>query len=170
MSQYKEFFGWLFDNNKTSPIPKSEELLKYNSPITHTYVIGLFVNNANLNHYLNTYLNNIGLRYLDKAELFRFIKKCVIDFKVNKRSIPFSPFKHKTKLFDVLRKKVPILKNNDISLLCDVVEKSKDKEKIYVSLNLEKPKKIKISQKKKTNKKISLQEFLDKFFSVVEMK
>lgn len=168
---YKLFFSWLFDQNRDSPIPKPEELLKYNSPITSTYVVGLFVNNASLNHYLNTYLNNIGLRYLDKAELFKFIKKCVIDFKVTKRDIPFRPYKHQTKLFKTLRKKISIMKNNDITLLCSLVDKAPDKDQIYNSLNMEKPKKLKLnSNKKKINKKMSAKEFLEKYFSVVEMK
>ena len=83
---YKLFNSWLFDGKKNSPIPRSEkvDILKYNSPITHTFVISLFLRNGPLNYYLDENFNNIGLRYLTREDLFKFVKKCVIDFKIKK--------------------------------------------------------------------------------------
>lgn len=161
---FKTFNNWIFDGNLKSEIPDKENLLKYNSPITVTYVINMFILNAKLNYYLNEYFNNIGLRYLDKEEFFRFIKKCVHDFKVQRKSIPFiQNYRRNSQLFEKFRKKIPMIKSYDISLLCDLVDKSKDKDVIYSSLGLDKVEKHKVrkSQQKKIGKK--LDEFLDNF-------
>ena len=43
---FKAFNSWLFDGNIKTPIPKAKDgvdVLKYNSPITHTFVISLFL-------------------------------------------------------------------------------------------------------------------------------
>lgn len=172
---YKTFNNWLFDGMLSTDIPKPQDnidILKYNSPITHTFVLQLFLRNGSLNHYLNEVFNNIGLRYLTKEDLFLFIKKCVIDFRVNRRDIVFYPFRHQDKLYNVLRQRVPELKNNDISLLCEIIDRSDEKDVIYETLGLGKPpkkQKIKIG-KKKTDKKsnISLKKLLEEHFSVME--
>ena len=78
---FKTFNSWLFDGSRNTPLPKAKDgidILKYNSPITHTYALSLFLRNGVLNHYLDKYFNNIGLRYLPKEELFLFLKQCVI--------------------------------------------------------------------------------------------
>ena len=175
---YRTFNGWLFDGSSDSEFPKPRyaddgkeiipDVLKYNSPITHTYAISMFLRNGPLNHYLDKYFNNIDLRYLDKKELFKFIKKCVLDFRVNKRTTTFIPYTRKTKLFSLLRNKFPELKNCDVSLLVELVDSSDDKEAIYNTLGLEKPKKIKIKKEKRKNK-VSLKEFLAKHFSIMEV-
>ena len=173
---FKTFNKWLFDGKINSPIPRPRkddngkiivnDILKYNSPITHTYVISLFLRYGSLNHYLDTYLNNINLRYLSRKDILKFIKKCVIDFKVKKRDIVF--YKHKTKriLFDRLRDKMPLLKNDDVLLLCDIIEQSSNKSAIFDSLGIEMPKKTKI----KKTKKIPLDKFLKEHFSVITIK
>jgi len=170
---FRTFNTWLFDRNRTSPIPKPKDgvdILKYNSPITHTFVMSLFLRNGSLNHYLDEYFNNIGLRYLDKEEFFHFIKKCVIDFRVKKTDTVFYKFQRQNKLFNILREKFPQFKNNDISLLCEIIERSDDKDQIYHSIGMEMPKKqkVKAGKKKITAKKVSVKEFLAEHFSVIE--
>ena len=162
----------MFDGNIKTTIPKARDgvdILKYNSPITHTFVISLFLRNAKLNHYLNNYFNNINLRYLSKEELFYFIKKCVVDFRVKKRDIVYYPRKARNQLYEKLREKIPILKNGDVSLLCDIIHKSEDKNVVYESLGIDKPKKQKIRRKKIKKKKISLKDFLREHFSTIEV-
>ena len=169
---YKTFFSWLFNNDVKSPIPRGEnipDILKYNSPITSTYIISLFLNNGPLNYYLDSYFNNMDLRYIDKEELFYFIKKCVIDFRISRRSLVWVKYNNKTNLFNMLRKKIPILKNEEIDMLCKIIETSSDKDQIYVSLGLDKPVKKKLKTKKKITKgKISLQNFLYENFSIMD--
>lgn len=154
---FKTFNNWLFDGNLKSEIPNKEVLLKYNSPITTTYVMQMFIMNAKLNHYLNQYFNNIGLRYLDKEDFFKFIKKCIHDFKVQRKSIPFiKSYRFNSQLFDKLRKKVQVFKNNDIILLCEMVDKSPEKELIYTSLGLDKSEKKTKKIKKKDGKESTI--------------
>jgi len=175
---FKTLNNWLFDGSLNSPIPKPKtdsggdivipDILKYNSPITHTYIIKIFLRNGPLNYFLDSYLNNINLRYLDKSELFKFIKKCVIDFRFRKQDLTFFRYNQKDKLFEKLRGKISILKDEDISLLSEIIMRSKDKENIYSSLGLEKIKK-KVKNKKK-NEKISLKQLIEKNFSIVTLK
>ncbi len=170
LSPYKVFNSWLFDGSKKSPLPKATkdvDILKYNSPINHTYVIKMFLKNGPLNHYLNTYFNNINLRYISKEELFIFIKETVINFKINQRDIVYFPYRHKEVLFKKLRDKIPLLKNDDISLFCDIIEKSPEKESIYNTLGLEKLKKVKLKKKKK-KQKIKLKDFIEENFSIIK--
>jgi hypothetical protein len=169
---FKTFNNWLFDNNKTSPIPPPKDgvdILKYNSPITNTFVLSLFMRNGSLNHYLDEYFNNMGLRYLSREELFKFIKKCVLDFRVRRRDTVFYKFRRQDKLYSILRDKFPQFKNNDITLLCELIEKSDEKEAIYSSLGLETPKKKKLKTGKKEVKKgkVSLKVFLAEHFSIL---
>ena len=177
VSHYKIFNNWLFDGliNTPFPIPKVDDkgneiipdLMKYNSPITHTNVLRMFLRNGTLNHYLNTYFNNINLRYLPKYEFFIFIKKAVIDFRIKQQDITYYPYKHKDKLFEKLRVKLPLLKNEDIELLCDIIEDSPKRESVYSALNIEKPAQKK--SKKKIIRGLSMENYLDEHFTIVNV-
>ncbi len=172
---FKTFNNWLFDGNRTTPIPDPKggiDILKYNSPITNTFVLSLFMRNGSLNHYLNEYFNNMGLRYLTREELFKFIKKCVMDFRVKRRDTVFYKFRRQDKLYSILRDKFPQFKNNDITLLCELIEKSDDKKAIYSSIGLETPEKKKLKTGKKTVRegKVSLKVFLAEHFSILQEK
>ena len=172
VTHYSKFFDWLFDGNRKSPIPVGEpDILKYNSPITETFVIKMFIRLPKLNHYLNDQYNNMGLRYLDKEDLFKFIKQCVFDFKVKRNDIHYFPYKPTIALTEKLKKKLPLLKGYEVSYLSKVVEASPDKDKVYSALGLEKPKKQKLRKKTKKKKiiKISLEDFLRENFKVVDI-
>lgn len=171
---FKTYNKWLFDGSRNTPLPKATEkvdILKYNSPITNTFALQMFMRHGPLNHYLDEYFNNIGLRYLSREELFLFLKKCVLDFRVLKRDTVFYPYRQKNKLFDVIRGKFPELKNDDVSLFCDIIEKSDDRDTIYETLGLGKPpkkQKVKIGKKEiNKDKKIPLKDFMEKHFSVI---
>lgn len=173
-SPYKTFNKWLFDGDRNSPIPKPKDgvdILKYNSPIHHTFVLQMFMRHGPMNYYLNKYFNNINLRYLSREELFLFMKKCVLDFKATKRDTVFYRYKAKNKLYDILKDKYPELKNDDTSLLCDIIEKSDERDVIYETLGLGKPpkkQKVKIGKTKvNKTKKISLSEVMEKHFSIM---
>ena len=177
---FRTFNGWLFDGQKDSPIPKPKkddsgkeivpDILKYNSPITHTFVTAMFLKHGPLNFYLNEYFNDINLRYLTREELFKFIKKCVQDFRIQKSQITFYPRKARVILYEKLREKLPLYKNDDINLLCDIIEKSDNRDAIYDSLGLDKPKKTKIKKAKKLQtKKVSVDTFLNDHFSIIDI-
>lgn len=168
---FKTYTNWLFDMNRKSDIPKPEgiDILKYNSPITSTFVISMFIRNLKVNWLLNKMFNNMNLRYLEKEEVFRFMKSCVFDFKLSRRDINYSAFRKEDKLFKVLRSKIPELKNGDIKLLCSIIEKSEDKESVYNTLGLETPKKMKFSNKETKKEKMSVAEFLERHFSIMKL-
>lgn len=177
MSHFQVFFEWLFDGNIKSKIPKPKydsdgkeivpNILKYNSPITNIYMIKIFMNDIKLNYYLNSVMNNINLWYLDKEDLLYFIKKCVIDFGVRRNSILYIKHEREEKLFSELRRRIKLVKNNEINLLCDIIKESDNKEVIYNSLGISKPLKKKV--KKKSKKNNSLKNFLKNNFKVVEV-
>lgn len=180
MSPYQAFNQWLFDGQRDSPIPKEKtddkgkitipDITKYNSPIHHTYVISLFLRNGQLNYYLNKHFNNINLRYLSREDILLFIKKCVYDFNIKKRDLMFYKRPARKMLYEKLREKVPEFKNDDISLLCDIVENSDNRDAVYDSLDLEKPKKQKIKKAKKIkSEKMPLNELLNKHFSTIDV-
>ena len=168
---YRTFNNWLFDGRKDTPIPAEKDginLLKYNSPITHTFLITQFIKHGPLNQYLNQYFNNIGVRYINKAEMFKFIKRCVQDFKITKRDIAFFPRHHKVVVYEKLRERMPELKNDDIYLLVDIIEKSDQKDSVYDALGLDKPKKVKLT---KGNKKIKgVKNLMQEHFSTIKVK
>jgi len=175
---FKTYTNWLFDGSRNTPIPEAKysedgkvlvpDIMKYNSPITHTFAIQMFMKNGPLNSYLNKHFNNINLRYLEKEELFYFLKKCVLDFKVKRWDVVYYKWERTNKLFNILREKFPHLKNSDLELLCKTIERSKDKERIYHTIGLEVPKKKRVSIKKKEKKKgkTSLKDLLEENFSI----
>jgi len=164
---FKTFNKWLFDGSVKSEI--KPDLLKYNSPITNTYVVSLFQRSGKLNHYLDKHFNNMGLYYLDKEELLKFIKKCVKDFKINRRTITYFPRRSADDLFNALRNKVAVLKNDDLELLTQIINKSDDKKAILSSLGLDsKPKRTKSSQTCKLGQKnkVKLEELMENFTTI----
>lgn len=169
---YKTFNSWIFDGNMKSNIPNPELLLKYDSPINFQYILNLFILNRKLCIYLNEYFNNTNIWYLDKEEFFKFIKKCIYDFKVQKNSFPFfSNRNSKHKLFDILRKKCPELKLTDIATLCNIIDSHEDKDEIYRGLGFDKIEKVKSKKENlQKNNKIGLNEFLLNFNIVKEGK
>jgi len=165
---FRTFNTWLFDGNLQTPVPSS--LLKYNSPISPIYAIRLFLLYGDLNHYLDKYINNIGLMYLDKEELFQFLKQCVHNFRVRKTHLAFFKYKKTEELFNILKRKNPLLKDYDVQLLCDIINKSEEKESIFTALGLEEVKKQKVSQKNKQKNKVSLKEYLATAYKVISVK
>lgn len=175
VSPFQEFQNFLFDGNSKSKIP--EHLIKSTSPISAQYCISIFLANLPLNYFLNQYFNNINLWYLDKEELFMFIKKCIKDFKIQRRSLAYIPWKKQDKLFNALRKRIPYLKSYEIVTLCQIIESSTDKDNILTSLGLQtdivdkkigKPPKQKKEKKNDKIKKVNIQEFVDNNFRLEE--
>ena len=166
-SVFQLYYDWLFDGNIKSEIP--EEILKSTSPINNKYVISVFINNLKLNLYLNIYFNNINLWYLEKEDLFIFLKKCVKDFRINRRDLVYIPWKKTTKIFDELRKKSPNLKKYEISLLCELIEKMENKDNIYSSLGVEKVDKTKVKKQKNKSDKTKVKDFIDNNFKIISV-
>lgn len=167
MSIFYDFFNWLYDKNLKSELPNKDELLKYNSPITPVFLMKVFINSPKIVMFFDQYINNVNSWYVDKEEFFRFFKKCIIDFKIQKDSQLYYQQTRKNELFEKLRSKISILKNDDLMLLCEIVERNKDKDAIYSSLGITKAQKTKT--KKEKGDKVSFQEFIDINFSIIEI-
>jgi len=171
MPDYETFYRWLFDGSLRSELPQKEVFLRYDSPITPNRLISSFMFYGELNHYLDKYFNNIGLYYLEKEDVFKFIKKCIIDFKVRRNNLSFINIKRDSNLFQALRKKFPCLKSCDITMLIDIIDKGPDlKNSVYESLGLlkpEKPKKARKLAKKVSEKVENIRAWLETNFSVV---
>ncbi|MFW6242775.1 MAG: hypothetical protein ACOC2W_01315 [bacterium] len=177
---WKTFNNYLFDGKYHTEPP--EEITKSSSPISNLYCISLFMKCGKLNHYLNKYLNNYGVFYIPKDEMFKFIKKCIRDFKISKKDIwYFSKKQKKTDLYDVLSERHPLLKEYEIYHLCDIINKSKNKNEILQGLGLKSDvKKSKVNKKdkknkqeKKNNKKdddTNINNFITKNFVIMEVK
>jgi hypothetical protein len=173
LSPYKVFWEWIFDGNLKSSLPSGPnipDLLNYKSPISELFLLRSFMKCGKFNAYLNSYLNNFGIRNVDKLEIFMFIKEGVRDFKISRNDIFFcNQYKSCTKLFLKLRNRYKDLKNEEISMLCDIVDESENKASYYTSLGLDVVKKETLKVKKKSDKKsskikkISLDDFMKNF-------
>ncbi|OQB42002.1 MAG: hypothetical protein BWY04_00488 [candidate division CPR1 bacterium ADurb.Bin160] len=176
---FKTFYSWLFDQNPNSKI--DENILKYNSPITHIFLLKIFLRNYKLNLYLDEFLNNMSLRYIEKEDLLKFIKKCVVDYRISKKDIFYFKFRKTTKIFNVFRNKFPELKNYDIENLLEILEKNpEEKIIIFRTLGLEtdftknkirtKTQKNSIDKNPKTNSEeiISAIKFIEKNFNILK--
>lgn len=148
------------------------DILKASGPLNNRYVISMFMKNPKMCLFLNKHFNHMGLWYLDKETLFKFLKNAVIDFKVRRGELYFMKFQRpKEKLIEELEKKFPLLKYDDIHLLSELIENSPQKDAIYNSFGLTKPTKRKIKKEKntrKTDKKTTAKHFIKQNFEFVE--
>ncbi len=176
---FKTFINWAFDGSIDSPIPKPEvdsagnvitpDIIK---ALNQRYVVSMFMKNPKMCLYLNKHFNTMSLWYVDKETLFKFLKKGIIDFKVRRGDLYFMKSKRsKDKLIENLESRFPLLKMDDIRLLSDLVEKSDQRDSIYHSFGMKKPRKRKIKKekgRKKTGAKTSAKNFLKKNFEVIQ--
>jgi len=173
---YNVFQKWLFDGVIKSEIPQKDVFLSYKSPISVNRLISSFMHYGPLNHYLNKHFNNYGIFYLEKEDVFKFIKKCIIDFKVRRNNLSFINTKKDSNLFQGLRKKFPTLKGCDIEHLCIIIDRmdADPKNQIYDSLGLiklEAPKKVRKSSKKLEKAiDVKVKDWLEANFSLTRSK
>jgi len=169
ISIFSQYFSWLFDGDLKSHPPA--DVIKPNSPISNLYIVSSFLLHGKLNSYLNTYFNNFNLSSIDKEELMMFMKRAIKDLKVARKHISYIPWKKTDTMTNELKKRLPEVKEFEIPLLVDIIEKSEDRDSIYSALGLDKLKttrekgKKKVVEKKASNKKITVEEFLKKNFS-----
>ena len=179
---FRTFIDWAFDGSIDSPIPKPEvdsggnvitpDILKPSGPLNQRYIISMFMKNPKMCLYLNKHFNNMSIWYLDKETLFKFLKRCIIDFKVRRSELLFMKSKkNKDKLIEKLEDRFPLLKHGDIEFLYELIENSDQKDAIYHSFGLKRISKRKVKKekkKKKTNKQTSAKNFLKKNFEIIQ--
>ena len=171
ISPFNVFFDWCYDGDPKSPIPRGEnipDITKYNSPINEGFILRMFVNHFTITMYLNEFINNIGVRYIDREDLLKFIKQLIRDYKINRNSFRYLGYKRDTKLIDAIKKKFLHLKNFEVDLLHDKIQISPDKSNIYCSFGLDEPKKS-VFRQKKMETGMSVKKFLSTYFVVSEV-
>lgn len=185
---FRSFTSWLFDGQIDSILPMKDEILKYNSPITHQFILSCFMQVPEFNHYLDRELNNFDLYKIDKMELLHFVKQCVIKLRLSyNRHYTWrkSKYVQMSKLHNALSKRFSLLKKYEISSLCEMVDKLPDEERksLYAVFGIDEPKKVTLkrrTQKKgktlkskeehnNVSKSVSLSNFL-KNFHLIEVK
>ena len=184
---YKTFINWVFDGDLNSEIPtygNGIHLSSYKSPINNLFLIKVFIRNPELNYFLDKYMNNMSLFYIDKEEMFRFIKEMTLRFRVKRNEVTyFLKGKKKTNLEEFVEEKFPLLKSYEIKILIDKILADENKNDIYKNLGLKqnyskrkikgkkktrKHKKIESIENKTPHKKIPLKKFLQDNFKIVE--
>jgi hypothetical protein len=179
---FRTFIDWAFDGSIDTPIPKPEtdsggnvitpDILKPSGPLNQRYIISMFMKSPKMCLYLNKHFNNMGVWYLDKETLFKFLKRCIIDFKVRRGDLFFmKSLKNKEKLVEKLEDKFPLLKHGDIQLFYDIIERSDQKDSIYHSFGLKRISKRKVKKekkKRKTKTKTSAKNYLKKNFEIIK--
>jgi hypothetical protein len=147
------------------------DILKPSGPLNQRYIMSMFMKNPKMCLYMNKYFNNVNVWYIDKETFFKFIKKCIHDFKFNRRDLLFlkSSKGNKEKLVEKLEERFPLLKFDDVLMLYELIEKSPEKNAIYNSFGLKRVSKRKVKKEKKKGKitKSSAKNFLKKNFEVV---
>jgi len=142
---------WLNDGSKSSKMPK--ELISDKS-IGPQYILYYFKDSI-YNIWFNEHFNNFGIYQIDRIDMIKFLKQCVLDTGYKP---PFLPrYKNtKTKISVILKKKYPYFKMDDINLLVKEIDSSEECKQIYETLGLHKPKKTKTNAaNKKKLKKIN---------------
>jgi hypothetical protein len=138
VSPYTILTRWLHDGSKTTNMPPELENDKLISP---TFLLYYFQQSKYI-LYLSNLFNNYFIYQLNKADIFKFMKQCVLD---SGYKPPFLE-KEKTtrnKLYKILKLKFPYLKSYEIDSLITIVDKSDDKDSIYETFGLYLPKKKK---------------------------
>ena len=112
---FKTYYTWLFDGNSNTPIPSPRtsddgkvivpDILKYNSPITNSYAISVFLKNLPLNKYLDKYFNHINVHSIPREDLFYFLKKCVLEFRVGRYNTVYYKRRYNDKLYGIIERK-----------------------------------------------------------------
>lgn len=132
----------------------------------------MFMKNPKICLFLDKYFNNVNVWYLDKETFFKFMKRCIYDFKFRRGDLLFlkSSKGNKEQLVEKLEERFPLLKIDDILLLYELIEHSPEKDSVYHSFGLKRISKRKVKkEKKKTaqSKQSSTKNFLKKNFEIV---
>lgn len=167
ISNYTLLNRWLYDGSKTTKIP--EDVLKDKS-IGQTFLI-YFFQYSHYNIVINKLFNNYGLFSLEREDIFKFVKECVLLSGYKQQFISKAP-KTTSKLYTILKNKYPFLKKQEINLLIENIDNSDQKDDVYEMFGFYKPKKKKttVAEKNKIKKiiseqkdKIELDELMENF-------
>lgn len=131
-----------------------EEIEKDDSVVQIPTLLRMFNKNLKFTFYLNSHFNNLNAFALDPKEFLIFFLRLAVAFNVTLYDRTFYKRGSKNDLRDKLKKAFPILKLYEIDLISKHYEDEFKREVV----------KRKVKNRKKP---ISMQEFIDKNFTVV---
>ncbi len=156
---------WLYDGSYTSEFPKQ---LIDDKIIGPQYLLYYFKDSV-YNLWINEHFNNYGIFQLNKVEILKFIKECILECGYRPKIMP-KIRSDKSKIFKILKKRYPYFKNDDVDLLVEKIDCSAEKDRIYETLGLYKGKKEKTKKDKKPTKEKEITINLEKTNSIKENK
>jgi hypothetical protein len=160
ISPYTLLNRWLYDgSNKT----EMDESLREDKSIGPQYLLYYFKDSV-YNLTINRIFNNYNIYKLDRLEILKFLKQCVLKTGYKPTFLPRYN-DNESKISKLLKQRFPYYKKDDINLLVDYIDKSDQKDSIYETLGLYNPRKIKTKKKDKDR----IKEFME-LEKVVEVK
>lgn len=147
-SPYQILGKWLNDKSKLSPIPKE---LEEDKTIGPQYILYYFQTSPYI-LFLNDLFNNFDIYQMDRIDSFKMIKDICLKTSFKQKYINNSKEKD-TQLNKSLAKQYPHLKKYEVGYLGRVIDTLDNKDTIYETLGLTKPKKQKINVKENKIKK-----------------
>jgi hypothetical protein len=141
ISPYKILTDWLKDGSRMTQFP--QELVDDKS-IGQNFLL-YFFQQSPYGLVISKLFNNFGLYVLDRIEVFKFIKESIMLSGYRQQYIERGE-KRSEKFEKLLKLRFPYLKNYELPLLVEIIDKSDEKESIYQMFG------IYDSKKKKTTK------------------
>lgn len=152
ISIYTILNRWMYNGSLNSPMPK--ELI--NDKVIGPQYILYYFKDSMYNLYMNKHFNNYDIFQMDRIDMLKFLKRCIILTGYRPRYVPRSK-SIRSKITQILKRKMPYYKWHDIELLVSMIDKRDDKDQIYETLGLYKPRKRKVTKKKESKKTLKEQ-------------
>lgn len=147
ISIYTILNRWMYNGSLNSSMPT--ELINDKS-IGPQYILYYFKDSM-YNLYMNKHFNNYDIYQMDRIDILKFLKKCIILTGYRPRYTPKLK-STRSKIAQILKRKMPYYKWHDIELLVSMIDKGDDKDQIYETLGLYKPRKRKMKEEKASKK------------------
>ena len=165
ISSYTILNNWFYDGSKETTIP--DEVIKDKS-IGQMYLLNFFKSSA-YGMVISKLFNNWGLFELDRIEVLKFMKECILLSGFKQPFFQRVPPK-KSKLVDEFKSKYPFLKKEELFMIVDIVDNSEEKEQVYEMFGLYTPTKKKLTKEQKESfntenkkEKVSLDSLMESF-------
>ena len=152
-SDFTILMNWVRDGNLKSEFPKQLENSKALSPV---FFLMYFVQNPNYFIYINKVFNKVDVFKLKSVDIYKTFKEIIHFTRYNSYSKKAVKNKENP-LIDLLKKKFPYYKREEILMAVNIIDNSDDKDVIYEMFginNVSKVKKLTQKQIKERNNKI----------------
>lgn len=148
-SPYALLNAWIRDGRTDSPLPKD---LQENCPITQMFILYYFVSNPKIFIWINKNFNNYNLLSLPVFDVFKVIKQ-IVQRTGSKQSYVPKFKKEKNQLCDILKKKYPYYKTQEISMAVDIIDNDEELQSaVYENFDIRAPRKLKTKKNEFSDK------------------